>query len=384
MTNPSQPTHSIPAGRPISRRVFAAGALSAAMAAVLSACGADAATPAGSTTAPLPTTGARSSGSATGSSTEVSSSAPVSTSGSRPVLANGVFPVTIEHKLGTTTIDSVPQRVVTVGLTDQDFVLALGVIPVGVTDWYGDQPNAIWPWARDALGSAPAPKMLTNADGIQFGEVAKLKPDLIIGMNISLTPAEYDKLSKIAPTVTAPAGATSEYFDSWRSYLPGISAAVGRSTTGAELEKTLTEQFATVVAAHPQWAGKKAILLQNAPYDGNFYAYPKGVGTEFLTDLGFDVPASLDPFVPAEGGQALVPVERIKVLDAGEYLIWATEKDDDKVALEKVAGFKSLTAVKEEKSVYTGGILAGAIYFSTPLSLPYVLRELVPLLTAAQ
>jgi iron complex transport system substrate-binding protein len=292
--------------------------------------------------------------------------------------------VTIQHKLGTTTVAAAPQRVVSVGLTDQDFLLALGVIPVGVTDWYGDQPNAIWPWAKAALGSASVPKMLTNADGIQFGEVAKLKPDLIIAMNTSLTPAEYEKLSKIAPTVTPPATSTSEYFDSWRSYLPGIAAAVGKSATGAALEKSLTERFDAVAAAHAAWKGTNAILLQNAPYDGNFYAYPKGVGTEFLTDLGFTVPAALDPFIPAEGGQALVPVERINVLDAGEYLIWATEGADDKAALEKVAGFTSLAAVKDGKSVYTDGILAGAIYFSTPLSLPYVLEKLVPLLEAAQ
>ena len=383
MTEKSQHPDPNPSARPISRRVFAVSALSAAMAAALSACGTDSATPAASTPAPGSTTAAGSSSSAAGSSTGGSSS-PAATSGSGIALADGVFPVTIEHKLGTTTIESAPLRVVSVGLTDQDFLLALGVVKVGVTDWYGDQPNAIWPWAKDALGSAPAPKMLTNADGIQFGEVAKLKPDLIIGMNTSLTPADYEKLSKIAPTVTPPATSTSEYFDSWRSYLPGIAAAVGKSGTGAELEKSLTEQFATVAAAHADWKGKKAVLLQNAAYDGNFYAYPKGVGTEFLTDLGFDVPTELDPFIPAEGGQALVPVERINVLDSGEYLIWATEGDADKVALEKIAGFTSLSAVKDGKSVYTGGILSGAIYFSTPLSLPFVLAELVPLLEAAK
>jgi iron complex transport system substrate-binding protein len=35
-------------------------------------------------------------------------------------------PVTIAHKHGSTTIRSEPARIVTVGLTDQDALLALG------------------------------------------------------------------------------------------------------------------------------------------------------------------------------------------------------------------------------------------------------------------
>ena len=46
--------------------------------------------------------------------------------------AGGAFPVSIENKFGTTEIEAEPQRVVTVGFNDEDFVLALGVTPVGV------------------------------------------------------------------------------------------------------------------------------------------------------------------------------------------------------------------------------------------------------------
>lgn len=41
----------------------------------------------------------------------------------------GAFPVTIEHKFGSTEITAVPTRIVTVGLKEQDDLLALGVVP---------------------------------------------------------------------------------------------------------------------------------------------------------------------------------------------------------------------------------------------------------------
>ena len=63
------------------------------------------------------------------------------------------FPVTITHKYGEITIDKAPERVVSIGFSDQDWLLALGVTPIAVRDWYGDQPFATWPWAQDELGA---------------------------------------------------------------------------------------------------------------------------------------------------------------------------------------------------------------------------------------
>ena len=61
------------------------------------------------------------------------------------------FPVTIAHKYGDTTITAPPTRVVSLGYTDQDAILALSVVPVAIREFTGDQPSATWPWARDRL-----------------------------------------------------------------------------------------------------------------------------------------------------------------------------------------------------------------------------------------
>ena len=74
--------------------------------------------------------------------------------------------------------------------------------------------------------------------------------------------------------------------------------------------------------------------------------------------------------------------ERIGVLDA-DVIVFATEKPSDIAALKKVPTFDTLGAVVENRAVYTDGTLAGAIYFVSPLSLPYVLERLTPQLEAA-
>ena len=69
-----------------------------------------------------------------------------------------------------------------VGLTEQDTILALGYKPIATSERYGEQPYAVWPWARAALGDAK-PKVLQTEDGFDFEGIAALRPDLILGVN---------------------------------------------------------------------------------------------------------------------------------------------------------------------------------------------------------
>src|ERR671910_2078498 len=95
--------------------------------------------------------------------------------------ASGAFPVTIDHKYGSTTIEEAPERVAVVGLREQDALLALGIVPVATTEWYGEHPGAIFPWAKDELGDAEPPTVLSYRDGIEVEKVAATRPDVIIG-----------------------------------------------------------------------------------------------------------------------------------------------------------------------------------------------------------
>ncbi|MCA9241305.1 MAG: ABC transporter substrate-binding protein, partial [Planctomycetales bacterium] len=125
--------------------------------------------------------------------------------GAAVTVEGATFPVTIEHKYGSTTITEKPARIVTVGLTDQDAVLALGVTPVGTTTWIGDYPGAVFPWAADRV-QGELPEIVGDASALSFETIAALDPDVILALYTGITEDDYALLSAIAPTVAPPAG----------------------------------------------------------------------------------------------------------------------------------------------------------------------------------
>ena len=71
------------------------------------------------------------------------------------------------------------------------------------------------------------------------------------------------------------------------------------------------------------------------------------------------------------------------MLDA-DVMVFATEKPiGGSRPLQDVPTFGKLKAVSQNRAVYTDATLAGAMYFISPLSLPYTLEHLTPQLEAA-
>ena len=301
-------------------------------------------------------------------------------SGATATDKGGAFPVSVEHRFGTTTVEAKPERIVVVGLTEQDIVLELGEKPIATTEWYGEQPYAVWPWAKGALGDAK-PEVLNATDGFQFEKVAALRPDLIIGTNSGMKKADYKKFSALAPTIAGVAGGT-DYFSSWDKQTEVVAAALGKAEEGKQLVADVKDAYAKAAAEHPQFKGKTATFSQNGFYDGQLYVYPEDVNTEFLTYLGFQINPKITALSKRAGEQVPISAEQLDLLEA-DAIVFATEKPKDIPALFKVGTFPQIPAVAENRSVYTDGTLAGAIYFMTPLSMKYVLERLTPQLAAA-
>lgn len=289
------------------------------------------------------------------------------------------FPVTIEHKLGSTTISAKPERVVTLGFTDQDYLLALGVVPVGIRDWFGDQPNAVWPWARPLLKGA-APEVLPRE--LNFEQIAKLQPDLIVAIYTSLTQEEYDLLSQIAPVVTAPAG-LADYAITWQEQTRYTGQIVGQTARAEELVTRLEAKIAQARTDHPEFAGTDYAFA--SVYGGEYYLYgEQSTASRFLTALGFVVPTDILDLTDNANDYLVFSAERMDLVDRSLTLWSEGPNDAGVVALLENPLYTNLAVHTAGRDLFLGlDLYGGAFSFSSVLSLDLLVDDLVPALALA-
>lgn len=210
--------------------------------------------------------------------------------------------MTIIHLFGKTVVKEPPKRVVSAGFTEQDDLLAVGVVPIAVTNWFGDQPFAVWPWAQPKLGAAQ-PVVLNLDNGIAVDQIAGLKPDLIVAINAGVDADTYQKLSAIAPTIPQSDG--DAFFEPWKDQATTIGQAVFQADQMKSLIDDVDRKFAEVGQKNPQWKGKKALLLQGRLRQGNVIATMAGWRTDFLNQMGLVVSDAIKPY--AAGHVAVIP-----------------------------------------------------------------------------
>ena len=288
--------------------------------------------------------------------------------------AAGAGAVTITHLFGQTVIKEPPKRVVSAGYTEQDDLLALGVVPVAVTNWFGAEPFAVWPWAQPKLGSAQ-PVVLNLDNGIQVDQIAGLKPDLIVAINAGVDADTYQKLSAIAPTI--PQSGDDAFFEPWKDQATAIGQAVFQADQMKSLIDVVDKQFVGVAQKDPQWKAKKALLMQGALFQGTVVATAAGWRTDFLNQMGLLIADSIKPFVVDH--RAVIPRDQIKaVLDSADVVIWTTESPDRQKALLADPDVAASEATAQNRHIFTTKDQAGAIAFSSVLSYPLVADQLAP------
>lgn len=294
------------------------------------------------------------------------------------------FPVTIEHKYGSTTITEAPERVVALGFTDQDALIALGVMPVGIRYWFGDAEDPVFAWADEAAeaigGEAP---VALGVDGgtINFEQILALNPDLIISLYSGITEEEYNSLSAIAPTI-AQSGDYIDYGMPWQAITLTTGAAVGKLAEAEALVADLEAQIAAAAEANPDFAGKTVAVAYNFGANFGFYTDqdPRG---RFFTQLGFVVPEELVEFA-GEFFYADVSAERLDLLDQDLLAFVGVQFNaGGQEAIESDPIFSLLPVVREGRVIYISKELDDALQFNTVLSIPYFLDGIVPEIQAA-
>ncbi|QCX81587.1 putative siderophore-binding lipoprotein YfiY precursor [Streptomyces sp. YIM 121038] len=301
-----------------------------------------------------------------------------------PAAAAGKFPVTVEHAFGSTKVEKAPKRVVTVGYTDDQTVLAFGTKPVGMTDQYpnpaGKSPdiNTQWPWVKDKWGDAKPDVIMKNGDsGPNYEKIAALRPDLIIAVYSEIDKAAYDKLSKIAPTVGRTKGEKEPFSAPWQDNALHIAKALGQAEKGEKLVKDIQGKLDAAKKAHPEFAKKNAVALSwykdsVAPFTST------DVRGRLVTGIGFQYQTKIDKVAGGKFFTVLSP-ERIDLVNTDRIFV-INDKADQK-ALKKSELFSNLDAVKKGNVSYLldseGPAVGAAISQGTLLSMPYAIDELV-------
>jgi iron complex transport system substrate-binding protein len=291
------------------------------------------------------------------------------------------FPVVVTHALGETTVETQPQRVVSLGLNDHDFLYQLGIAPVGVHEWWGEQPFATWPWAEEArLATGAEPAVLQGSE-VDMEWVVAQNPDLIVATYFDLDASTYDLLSQIAPVIAHPEG-FGGYEAPWQEQLDLLDLATSGSTTKAEaIIGQLDETIADIRSEFPQFAGHTASMADLR--DGQFTLWAREhAPTRFLESLGFTFPEELDAMAD-EAGWIYLSQELADRLDLLDTVVWPNGKRDE---IEAISTYNVLRLNREKRSVFPAPgeeTLAAALWFQTPLSIAYAAKAFAPKLAAA-
>ncbi len=287
-----------------------------------------------------------------------------------------VFPVTVDHAFGATTVPLEPQRILTFGWSSEDIAIALGKPPL----WMPRRSifkSGIAPWIEERL-AATRPSLFTGIY-LDFEEVAKLRPDLILAVSSGVGANDYRILSRIAPTIVYRSGP-------WQAGLEEqtelVGAALGRPEQAAGLVANLNRVLDEIRAANPVLAGKTFAI---GTYFNGFSVYlsadPRVTAFEKLGLKLAPGIASLSARYPRKTLLALSP-EQMDRLDADILIMWYTGGNEDIAEQQpllrtlKVVQRGSYVALNDPASVWAMSALS-------VLSIPYELPRLVPRLVQA-
>ncbi|WP_043847642.1 ABC transporter substrate-binding protein [Crystallibacter crystallopoietes] len=228
-----------------------------------------------------------------------------------PAAGSG-FPLTIEHAMGSTTIEEQPQRVVALDPSYMDAALLLEADLAGYVQYRQDPDK---PFA-EYLGDVEA----ATAESVNVGTLAEpnlekileLEPDLIVSAQVRHE-ALYDQLSKIAPTIfSVSTGPT------WKENVSFLGEALGKKEKADELVAAYEERAKAVgeeiLAKDPEATYS---LVRFAGEDtARLYSSNSFIG-EIMADMGIPRPEG----APDTTEEIFVPLSAEQILKGDASLV---------------------------------------------------------------
>ena len=294
--------------------------------------------------------------------------------------AADAFPVTIAHALGETTIEHAPTRVATLGWTDQDMALSLGVVPVGATalTWGGNEGQSS-DWFDAALQElgGEAPVRYSDVDGAPVEAIAELDPDVILATNSGITAEEYESLSRIAPVVAYP---EAPWVTAWQDSLRLVGEALGRAEQAEAVAAETERMVADTAAEHPELADATFVFayLTTADLSSVGVYGREDPRVRILEQFGMRSAPIVDEVVEDGAFYGTVSAERAATVESDTLLTYAETEDDlqtftDDPLLGQIPAIAAGNAYAEvDKHV---GL---AITNPSPISMPYIVDTFLP------
>ncbi|WP_086819269.1 ABC transporter substrate-binding protein [Allokutzneria sp. NRRL B-24872] len=251
--------------------------------------------------------------------------------------APGVFPRTIKHAMGSTTLQKRPERVIVLDGGELDNVVALGVKPVGVAYAEG---SPVMPGYLAAKAGDPANVGTINA--LKLEAIKGLRPDLILGSRLRAEQL-YPKLAEIAPTVfSLRPGFT------WKENFRLNAAALDRTAEATAQLADHTRRAKEIGALAEQKLGKRPTIsmVRFMPGRIRLYAAKSFIGT-ILIDAGLPRPTGQE----VEDLAVEVSTEQIGKAD-GDYIFVGTYGDPAKTQQSTIVDgpvWKQLGAAKANR-----------------------------------
>ncbi|WP_432512789.1 ABC transporter substrate-binding protein [Kineococcus sp. SYSU DK001] len=273
----------------------------------------------------------------------------------------------------TATADptTTPQRVVALGWGDAETALALGVQPVGASDWLAFGGEGVGPWAA---GLYDTPPQIIGTLEPSYEAIAALEPDLILDVKSSGDRQRYDTLSGIATTIGVPAG-SENYLTSQRDQVTTIAEALGRTEEGERLLAGIDDAFTAAAAAHPQWEGATFTAASRTTRGWGAYV----AGSErvaFAERLGFvQNPAVAALPVGETGFSVPISAEQLEVVDADVVVVFPIGVPAQEVLADPV--LTSVPAAAAGRLLVFEKDLAAAYSLSSVLSTRWALDRVV-------
>ncbi|HEY1135761.1 MAG TPA: ABC transporter substrate-binding protein [Nocardioides sp.] len=256
------------------------------------------------------------------------------------------YPLTLQTWAGETVLEERPERVAVIGFSSNlDALEAIGVTPVYALS------DEDWEWRDDDyLAGIETVDDATRSDPINVEGIAAAEPDLIIATNFLWEQADFDRLSAIAPVLENDELVEGTQID-WREPQRRIGEVLDLSTAADTAITEAEAAIAAVADAHPEYAGRTITIATDYPDTGmDYYTMAGGTAEEVVANLGFAPHPAAEDFVE----ESHVSDELLGRLD-GDALVIGYFDDATREAREASPLFQAIPAVADGRYAAVDG-----------------------------